>query len=127
MSGKEKIKSFTDLDTWKKAHQLALFTYKTTEEFPEKEKFGLSNQMRRAAISVTSNIAEGFSRSSAKDKGHFYIMARSSLTELQSQFLLARDLKYLKNELFLQFADQSVDVSKLVAGLVKSAMNKKES
>jgi len=125
MMGKEKIRSFTDLDAWKKAHQLALFTYKITENFPDREKFGLSNQMRRAAVSVTSNIAEGFSRSSAKDKEHFYVMARSSLTELQSQFLLARDLEYLKNELFLQFADQSVDVSKLSIGLMRSVMSKK--
>lgn len=126
MSEKGKIKSFTDLDAWKKAHQLALFTYKTTEKFPDKEKFGLSNQMRRAAVSVASNIAEGFSRSSAKDKAHFYVMSRSSLTELQSQFLLARDLEYLPEELFLQFANQSVDVSKLAIGLIKSAANRKE-
>lgn len=126
MSEKGKIKSFTDLDAWKKAHQLALFTYKTTEKFPDKEKFGLSNQMRRAAVSVASNIAEGFSRSSAKDKAHFYVMSRSSLTELQSQFLLARDLEYLPEELFLQFVGQSVDVSKLTIGLIRSAVNKKE-
>ena len=126
MIERERIKSFTDLDAWKKAHQLSLFAYKTTEKFPDKEKFGLSSQMRRAAVSIASNIAEGFSRSSAKDKEHFYVMARSSLTELQSQFLLARDLEYFKNELFLQFASQSTDVSKLVIGLMKSAMSKKE-
>ena len=126
MSGKEKIKSFTDLDAWKKAHQLALFVYKITEKFPEKEKFGLTNQIRRAVVSISSNIAEGFSRNSAKDKGHFYTTAKSSLSEIQSQLLLARDLEYLKNELFLQFANQSVDVSKLLVGLIKSAVSKKE-
>ncbi|OGZ10591.1 MAG: hypothetical protein A3D67_01910 [Candidatus Lloydbacteria bacterium RIFCSPHIGHO2_02_FULL_51_22] len=126
VGGKDKkIESFIDLYAWKEAHILALLIYKMTEKFPEKEKFGLTNQMRRAVVSVTSNIAEGFSRSSAKDKQHFYTMARSSIAELQSQSLLARDLKYLGNDDFKQIADQSVIASKLIVGLIKSATNKK--
>lgn len=72
---KPKISSFTDLNTWKEGHKLVIWIYKITENFPQKEIFGLTNQMRRAAVSVTSNVAEGFSRFTAKDKHHFYSIA----------------------------------------------------
>lgn len=120
----EKIKNFTDLTTWQEAHKLALFVYKNTEKFPQSEMFGLTNQMRRAAVSVTSNVAEGFSRNSSKDKNNFYTMSRASLSELQSQSVLARDLGYWDKTVFAQFAEQSVKVNKMLAGLMKSATNK---
>lgn len=72
---KSKIKSFTDLNTWKEGHKLVLMIYRITDKFPEKEKFGLISQMRRCVISFTSNIAEGFSRNTNKDKYQFYSMA----------------------------------------------------
>lgn len=71
----KKIKSFTDLRAWREGHKLVLMIYKETENFPSKEIFSLTNQMRRAAISITSNIAEGFSRNTAKEKYQFYSMA----------------------------------------------------
>jgi four helix bundle protein len=113
----EKIKSFTDLNAWKQAHKLALMIYQETEHFPKKEVFGLTNQMRRAAVSITSNIAEGFSRSTNKDKCQFYIMAQGSLIELQSQLLIARDVKYLGEKNFQRIAEQTVIVHKLINGL----------
>ena len=64
----QKIHNFTDLNVWKESHKLMLLAYKLTAIFPENEKFGLTNQMRRAAVSVESNIAEGFARNSSKDK-----------------------------------------------------------
>jgi four helix bundle protein len=70
-----KIKSFTDLNLWRKGHKLVLIVYKITSSFPKEEIFGLSSQMRRCAVSITSNIAEGFSRESFKDKIRFYYMA----------------------------------------------------
>ena len=79
MNRNSKIRNFTDLNTWKKSHELVLFTYKITDLFPKKELFSLTNQMRRAAISVTSNIAEGFSRLSYKEKIRFYSIALDSL------------------------------------------------
>lgn len=91
-----KIKSFTDLNAFKEAHKLALLIYKTTKYFPKEEKFSLIDQMRRAAISITSNIAEGFSRNTIKDKCQFYTLAQGSLSELQSQLLLAKDLGYYR-------------------------------
>lgn len=76
-----KIKSFTDLNVWKEGHKLVLQVYKLTKEFPKEELFGLTNQIRRAAVSITSNIAEGFSRHSYKEKLQFYSTALGSLTE----------------------------------------------
>ena len=114
---KPKIKSFTDLNTWKEAHKLVLDIYKISVEFPEKEIFGLTSQMRRCVISITSNIAEGFSRSTSKDKCQFYSIAQGSLTELQNQLLIARDVGYLKNGKFQEIAQQTVIVNKLINGL----------
>ena len=116
---KSKIRSFTDLYAWQKAHSLAVEIYKVTETFPSKETFGLTNQIRRAAISTPSNIAEGFSRNTNKDKRQFYSIAQGSLTELQSQLLLARDIGYLSKEDFHKIAGQTIEVGKLINGLKK--------
>lgn len=113
----EKIKSFTDLRAWREAHQLVLMIYRATESFPAKEQFGLTIQMRRAAVSITSNIAEGFCRSTAKDKRQYYIRSEGSLIELQNQSLIARDIAYLSGEVFGEIANQTVNVHKLINGL----------
>ena len=117
----QKIKSFTDLYAWQKGHELVLITYKITKKFPKDELFGLISQMRRAAVSITSNIAEGFSRKSNKNKCQFYSMAQGSVTELQSQSLIARDIGYLDNIKFKELAEQAVKVHKLLSGLIKSS------
>lgn len=117
----EKITSFTDLNAWKEAHKFVLLIYKMTKGFPKEEMFGLTSQIRRAAVSIVSNIAEGFSRRSYADKGQFYAIALGSLTEVQSQVLVARDLDYLNNQNFNIVADQAVIVSKLLNGLIKSS------
>jgi four helix bundle protein len=116
----EKIHSFTDLRTWKEAHKLLLMIYKQTNDFPREEQFGLKLQLRRAVVSVTSNIAEGFSRKSSKDKMNFYRMSLSSLTEIQNQILIARDVSYIIKNQFNDIAEQTVTVSKLINGLIKS-------
>lgn len=118
-----KIKSFTDLNAWKEGHKLVLMIYDVTDKFPQKEIFGLTNQMRRAVVSVTSNVAEGFSRKSSKEKYQFYCVAQGSLTELQNQLLIARDVKYLDRERFEKAADQTVCVHKLLTGLKKFVQN----
>ena len=74
-----KIRDFTDLEAWRKAHELALLIYKATEKFPKSEAFGLISQMQRAAVSITSNIAEGFGRQTLKEKIQFYYQAQGSL------------------------------------------------
>ena len=119
MDDKKKIRFFTDLNAWKEGHKLVLMVYKATENFPTKEKFSLVDQMRRAAISVTSNIAEGFSRQSKKEKIQFYSMAKSSVTEIQNQLIIARDIGYLNQDKFNKLANQSVIVSKLLSGLIR--------
>lgn len=114
-----KIKSFTDLDTWKEGHRLVLSIYKVTKLFPPEELFGLTNQLRRAVVSFTSNIAEGFSRHSYKEKLRFYYMALGSLTEIQNQLLVARDIGYLTKEDFDKLAEQTIKISKISNGLIK--------
>jgi len=79
--------------------------------------------MRRCAVSITSNIAEGFSRKTNKDKYQFYSIAEGSLTELQNQLLIARDIKYLANKDFQETAEQTVKVHKLINGLKRSIRN----
>lgn len=115
----EKIKSFTDLRAWKEAHLLVLMVYKMTKLFPGDELFGLTNQIRRCAISVSSNIAEGFSRHSSAEKKQFYYLALGSLTELQNQLLIAKDVEYITVEIFHNTAEQSIVVSKLINSLIK--------
>ena len=116
-----KIKSFTDLNTWKEAHKLILLIYKITKQFPKEEQFGLTNQLRRAVVSITSNIAEGFSRSSYKEKLQFYSIVLGSLTEVQNQLLVAKDIGYLSKSQFNFLAEQSVVASKLLNGLIKKS------
>lgn len=113
----EKIHSFTDLKAWKQGHELVLFVYKITNDFPKTEIFGITNQMRRAVVSVTSNIAEGFSRVSNKDKAQFYSIALGSLTELESQLYIARDVGYMSQNDFLHAEDFIINTSKLINGL----------
>jgi len=119
------IKSYKDLDVWKNSMDLTKKLYILTKDFPKEEIYGLVSQMRRSAISITSNIAEGFSRSTNKDKYQFYSVAQGSLTELQNQLLIARDVGYLKNNKFLEIAKQTVIVNKLINGLKKIKNNTK--
>lgn len=121
MLHKNKIKSFTDLDAWKEGHKLVLLVYKTIKTLPSEERFGLVDQLRRAVVSITSNIAEGFSRNSSKEKIQFFRMALGSLTEVQNQLLIIRDLAYIKEEAFQGIAQQTIRVNKLINGLIKSA------
>ena len=97
-----------------------LSIYKITKDFPSEERFALGDQLRRCSVSVSSNIAEGFSRQTKKEKAQFMFMARGSLTELQNQLLVARDVGYLSKEEFKPIAEQTVIVSKLINGLIKS-------
>lgn len=120
-----KVKSFTDLNTWREAHKLVLEIYLITKNFRKDELFVLTSQIRRAVISITSNIAEGFSRRGKKEKLQFYYIAKGSLTEVQNQLVLARDLQYISTDTFNEIAKQSTLVSRLISGLIKSAMDSK--
>jgi four helix bundle protein len=115
-----KIVSFTDLNAWQKGHALVLRVYKLTKNFPDEEKFALTNQIRRAAVSITSNIAEGFTRTSSPDRVHFYTIAHASLTEVQNQLLIARDVHYIDQNDFKLLASHAITVHKLLTGLIKA-------
>lgn len=115
-----KIESFTGLHAWQEAHKLVLMIYKLTRQFPKEELFGLTNQMRRAVVSITSNIAEGFSRKSYPEKLQFYATSLGSLTEIQNQLLIAKDVEYILKDKFTDAANQTVISSKLLNGLIKS-------
>lgn len=114
-----KIKTFEDLNAWKEAHKLVLLIYKITNKFPGKETFALTSQMRRAAVSVSSNIAEGFSRRGLKEKVMFYSMSVGSITELQNQSLVAKDVGYLDASEFNTLKEQLITSHKLTNGLIK--------
>ncbi|MEX2514741.1 MAG: four helix bundle protein [Candidatus Paceibacterota bacterium] len=122
-----KITSFTDLTTWQKGHELVVEIYETTEEFPKREVYALTDQIHRSAVSVTSNIAEGFGRFSYADRLHFYRMARGSLTELQNQLLIARDVGYLGTDKFKALASKTTTVEKLLQGLIRATSDRKDS
>jgi len=112
------IKDFKDLIAWQKAHNLAVAIYRATENFPKSEMFGLTNQIRRAVVSVSSNIAEGFGRRTVGDRLHFYDMARASLHEVQSQALIARDVLYFDDESYEQIDTMSTECHKILTGLI---------
>lgn len=89
-----KATNFQELDVWKKAHAWVLEIYKLTETFPKHETFGLTSQLRRAAVSVPANIAEGFKRKGVADKARFYNIAQASLEECRYYLILSKDLRY---------------------------------
>ncbi|OHB14888.1 MAG: hypothetical protein A2431_02925 [Candidatus Zambryskibacteria bacterium RIFOXYC1_FULL_39_10] len=119
MEETKKIESFYDLNAWKESHKLAIMIYKITKQFPRDEIFGLTSQIRRATVSISSNIAEGFSRNSHKEKLNFYSIALGSLTETQNQLLISRDVSYIGSNIFKNIWDQTIIVSKLCNGLIK--------
>jgi len=118
-----KINSYRDLHVYKKAHLLVIEIYKTTKNFPVDERFGLIDQMRRSSVSVTSNIAEGFARLTAKDKSNFYSIARGSLFELSSQLAISKDLGYISENKLNEFDVEAEEISRMIIGLMKSAKN----
>lgn len=99
----QSAQSFEDLIVWQKAHQFVLKIYKLTEQFPKQEVYGLVSQMRRAAVSIPANIAEGFRKTTKPDKARFYNIAQGSLEETRYYLILSRDLGYpSEDNLFLQ-------------------------
>jgi four helix bundle protein len=94
----EPAKTYRDLKVWKNAHTLVMEVYAITKSFPKDELFGLTSQLRRAAVSIPSNIAEGFARWGANDKAKFYNYAEGSLTEVDYQLFLAQELGYAKTD-----------------------------
>ena len=117
----QKIREFTDLKVWQESHKLVILIYKETKNFPKEEIFSLTNQMRRAAISISSNIAEGFGRQSYKEKIQFYYLAHGSLVELKNQLFIARDILYTTVVNFEILMEQVAQVQRLLQGLISKS------
>ncbi len=109
---------FEDLKVWQKAHDLVLNIYSVTGDFPSEEKFGLTSQMRRSAVSVPANIAEGFRKHGIKDKIKFYNISHSSLDELHYYLILSKDLNYILDN--KKLLDKAIEISKMLSGLISS-------
>ena len=112
-----KAKSFTDLITWQKAHQLVLGIYKLTKFFPKEELYGLTSQMRRAAVSIPANIAEGFKKRGKQDKLKYLNISQGSLEEIKYYLILSRDLEYTDK---IEFTELTEETSKLLDSYYRS-------
>jgi four helix bundle protein len=113
------MRDYHDLKVWAKAHQLALSIYKVSAGFPQREIYALTSQLRRAAISVASNIAEGCGRYSEAEFAHFLQIAMGSASELQYELLLARDLSFLSESEFQPLDNDVVEVKKMLVALIQ--------
>ena len=114
------VQSYKDLIVWQKAMDLVVEVYRLTAKFPADERFGLTIQIRRAAVSVPSNIAEGQGRGPGQDFVRFLNMARGSLQEIDTQLILAVRLGFLPQPAYDPIANQLIEVTKLINGLIRS-------
>lgn len=115
-----RIYSFEKLECWQHARQLAVWIYTITKTFRTEEKFGMISQMRRAAISIASNLAEGTSRKTGKDQSHFSTISYSSTIELLNDLIIASDLEFITSELYSEGRERIEKQTLLIAGLRKS-------
>ena len=115
------IKTFRDLIAWQKAMELARHIYQTITQMPDAERFGLTAQMRRAAVSIPSNIAEGHGRHSLPDYIRFLKVARGSLMELQTQLILAQDLDFIRPA--TELTNLHAETDRVLQGLIRSLEN----
>jgi four helix bundle protein len=114
----QKIVSYRDLEGWQQSRLLVKNIYQLTKKFPKDEQFGLTNQLRRAAISVPSNIAEGCGRNHFKDSVQFFFISRGSLYEIETQLVLATDLEIISETALNQVMDQVTRCKKLLNGFI---------
>ena len=114
--------SFENVIAWQRAHQFVLYVYKTTKEFPNYERFGLSSQFQRAAVSIAANIAEGYKKKGAQDKLRFFNIAQGSIEECR-YYILANDLEYVDPETSVQMRELLEETSKLLNAYCKSILN----
>ena len=112
------MKDFRKLKVWEKSHRLTLELYKFAATLPKEERYGLADQVRRAATSIPANIAEGCGRSTDVDQARFFQIAMGSASELDYHLLLARDLGFLSVEEHEKFFNNVVEVKKMLSGLI---------
>jgi len=114
------VKTYRELIAWQKATDLAVHVYQITKDFPRAEQYGLTNQMRRAAVSVSSNIAEGQGRGSTNDFRRFLAIAYGSLQEVETQIIIAQRLGYLGNDATDEILALCAETGRIINGLSRS-------
>ena len=119
------FKSYRDLEVWQKGMSLAKDVYQVTSRFPADEKFGLVNQIRRAVVSIPSNIAEGHARSGTAEFKHFISIALGSLAEMETQIILSSELGYLNKKEMTGLLEQLDIIGKMLRGLYKALGRKR--
>jgi len=119
------LSSFRDLIVWQKSYALCLLVYRYTRDFPKSEEFGLTSQLRRSAVSVPSNIAEGYNRKSKKEYVQFLYTSSGSLGELQTQLMISHDIGYTDDKKNNEMIDLSIEVDKMLNKLIESILNRK--
>ena len=119
------LKNYRDLKVWQKSYRLCLDLYRITKKFPKEEIYGLTSQIRRAAVSIPSNIAEGYGRKTTADYLRFLYIAYGSICELETQLLLSGDLNYVNKENLKALKDDTEEVERMLKALIKSLENKR--
>ena len=120
------IQSYKDLNVWNKSIELVKHIYILTEKFPQKEIFGVTNQMRRSSVSIPSNIAEGQARKNTKEFVHFLHLSLGSLAELETQVIITQQINYMAIVDGNKIIDKITEIQKMIYGLIKSLTREKE-
>lgn len=120
MARKQPITSYRDLEVWQRGLDLTEHVYAATSSFPEEEKFGLTAQLRRAAVAIPSNIAEGWGRAATKDYVRFLRIARGSLAEVETQLIIAHRLGYLSERVLQAMLEETTIEGKMLLSLIRS-------
>ena len=117
------MRDFKKLKVWQRSHQLALDVYKSTKDFPKNEQYGLISQMRRSAVSIPSNIAEGYGKEGQAEFARYLRIAMGSASELEYQLILSHDLKYISRELFQTIEDEVIQLKKMLVVFTQRIAN----
>jgi len=118
------MKSHKDLDVWKRGVSLVTLIYKVTKDFPKEEIYGLTNQIRRAAVSIPSNIAEGAARNHSKEFIQFLFISLGSISELETQIIISLNLGFLIQNDSTKIQNELIDLRRMILGLIRNIENK---
>ena len=118
------LKNYKELKVWQRSYQLCLKIYKVTKIFPKEERYGLTSQIRRSAVSIPSNIAEGYGRKTTADYIRYLYISYGSVCELETQILLSMDLGYIDSAIIEKIKDEIQQIERMLKGLIKSSDNK---
>lgn len=118
------LKNFKDLKVWQKAYKLCLVIYKITGKFPNEERYGLTSQLRRSAVSIPSNIAEGYGKRTTADYTRSLYIAYGSICEIETQTLISGDLNYIEDRTLEGLKEQIAEVERMLKALIRSLESK---